>query len=716
MPIVVFAQTSGADTRIRLSRLSSAVVLDGFSNEPAWQGVVALPLVMHLPRTGVVPRNRGDVRFAFDDEAVYVAARLSAPSRSNINGFSLHRDRATAADDYLRVLFDSFNDREHGLVFGTTPTGIRVDYAIARDGADVNYDWNGQWDAAVAVTDSGWFVEMRIPLRTLRFHRDADGLVLMGVTVARYSAQDNETDTYPALSTAFSNATLRPSLAQRLEIGVRDVAEREITATPYVTAGTTSDSRRVDGSVLSAGRVGLDLKTAIASNVTLDLTANPDFEEAEADDHLLNLTRFPLFVREKRPFFQERAGVFQVNTGLNDESRLFHSRRIGLTPAGETVPIRAGARGVGRIGGWDFAALAVQTDFDSTGTGGTFSVARVRREIDDRGSTFGAIVTSQLDRNYHNIASGIDGTLRIGSNDIAIVQVAQSSDSKLRAGSAATMFRASVERPSLDGFGYSAAVKRAGSAFFPALGFEPRPDMTQFAGSGYYGWSTSTPRFWRQLKTGVEAAEYRRNEGFALDSRVDNAYALLTLSSGATALVEYERPVDVLPDTLRISDAAYVPPGQYSGGSVITQISTAPSRHVRGVATITRGTLYDAQETVVNLAPVVTVSRFLELSAELERRAARFASRKQSLDGDFLRLRVDAAANTRLDANLYAQYSRADRVVLLDGRVRINFGEGRDVFLVYRESDELAESGIFAPRSARQRRLLLKVTDRLGIR
>ena len=78
------------------------------------------------------------------------------------------------------------------------------------------------------------------------------------------------------------------------------------------------------------------MKYNVTSNLTLDLSVNTDFGQVEADDQLVNLTRFPLFFPEKRQFFQERAGTFQFNTGGAD--RLFHSRRIGL-PQGARIPI-----------------------------------------------------------------------------------------------------------------------------------------------------------------------------------------------------------------------------------------------------------------------------------------------------------------------------------------------------------------------------------------
>ena len=122
---------------------------------------------------------------------------------------------------------------------------------------------------------------------------------------------------------------------------------------PYVMAET--EGTRAPDPLLSSWQrdqrveVGGDLKTALSPNLTLDLTVNTDFAEAEVDDQRVNLTRFPLFYPERRSFFVERAGTFEVKTGEVD--LLFNSRRVGLTPEGEPVRLLAGARLVGQAGG-----------------------------------------------------------------------------------------------------------------------------------------------------------------------------------------------------------------------------------------------------------------------------------------------------------------------------------------------------------------------------
>ena len=99
--------------------------------------------------------------------------------------------------------------------------------------------------------------------------------------------------------------------------------------------------------------MGGDLKWEIHPGVVLDGTVNPDFSQVEADEERVNLTRFSLFFPEKREFFLENAGVFELGArGFFEPPPflLFFSRRIGLDDDENEVPVVGGVRLTGRTG------------------------------------------------------------------------------------------------------------------------------------------------------------------------------------------------------------------------------------------------------------------------------------------------------------------------------------------------------------------------------
>jgi hypothetical protein len=341
-----------------IPRLTGPVVLDGISDEPAWEAHPPLPGTMHLPTFGAPPSEKTEFLIGHDDDYLYVAGRLYDTDPAGIQALSLKRDNGSLAIDYFMVLLDTFNDKENALLFATSPAGTRTDMVV-HEGKRPNLSWDTFWDVAVRQNEEGWFAEMRIPFSSLRF-QDEDGQVVMGVIFRRNIARKNEQISYPAIPPSLG---LKPSQARELVLeGVH--SRKPLHVTSYVLGGMgqshslnapkTGYDRRDE----AAREVGLDLKYGLTSNLTLDLTLNTDFAQVEADDQQVNLSRFSLFFPERRRFFQERSSVFDYSTGESD--RLFHSRRIGLS-RGEPVRIHGGGRLVGRIGSWDIGLLDMQT-------------------------------------------------------------------------------------------------------------------------------------------------------------------------------------------------------------------------------------------------------------------------------------------------------------------------------------------------------------------
>ena len=300
--------------------------------------------------------------------------------------------------DFLNVLLDTFGDRQNAVTFSTTPGGQRNDWTISNDAQDdaaLSPAWNGVWDLAVRRGADGWHAEYRIPFTTLRF-TTRNGRAELGLSINRLTAHSNERVTFPAIEPSAPLALWKPSRWQR--VSIEDISTaRSFRVTPYVMAG--SEGTRAPDPVLSPWHrderveAGGDLKTALSPNLTLDLTVNTDFAEAEVDDQRVNLTRFPLFYPERRAFFVERAGTFEVKTGEVD--MLFNSRRVGLTPDGEPVRLLGGARLVGQVGGWDVGLFDVQTGQTPSG---------VRENLGVRARAAGAAQPALLGRHHAHLA------------------------------------------------------------------------------------------------------------------------------------------------------------------------------------------------------------------------------------------------------------------------------------------------------------------------
>ncbi|MEO8562299.1 MAG: carbohydrate binding family 9 domain-containing protein, partial [bacterium] len=154
---------------LELTRLAHPVALDGVLTEAEWSTVPKLPLTLYAPTFRGTPKQRTEIRVAYDDEYFYAAGWFYDDDPSGVRVNSLYRDRWNG-DDAFAIYVDAFNDNQNAKWFGVTPAGMRFDVLLSDDGNTSNGSWDTFWDTKSTVTDSGWFAEVRIPFSSLGFH------------------------------------------------------------------------------------------------------------------------------------------------------------------------------------------------------------------------------------------------------------------------------------------------------------------------------------------------------------------------------------------------------------------------------------------------------------------------------------------------------------------------------------------------------------------
>jgi len=398
VPRITAAQeTNGASTAasafrkearaVRASPGAPAPRVDGRLDDAVWAVVPFFSeFTAKEPVEGAAPRAGTRIAFVYDDDALYVAARMASVTPGDVQVQLTRRDDVEASE-VLVISLDTFLDRRTAYSFGVSSAGTRVDYYHPSDAqGSLEEGYDPVWEARAIVDSTGWTAEMRIPFSQLRF-TDLPEQV-WGLNVQRYAPARNE-DLYwvlvPKNETGWSSrfgslvgiAGIRPS--------------RRIEVVPY---GATTSSIRGDrdagdpfddGRNLTA-RGGADLKIGLGSSLTLDATVNPDFGQVEADPAEVNLSAFPTFFSERRPFFAENSDLFQM-------AGLFYSRRIGAPPHGgasgtfvsrpQNSTILGAAKLTGRLTpSLSIAALGAVTDreYARTFDSATASFGRVRVE------------------------------------------------------------------------------------------------------------------------------------------------------------------------------------------------------------------------------------------------------------------------------------------------------------------------------------------------
>lgn len=359
-------------------RLSAHVRVDGVLEEPIWQNAGVTGLTQEDPNEGKPASERTVVWVAYDDAALYVAARLYDSAPDSIIARLGRRDQDLASD-WFGIGIDAYRDKQTGFYFVTTPAGAIGDGSISNDS---NFDatWDGVWDCAVKVDSLGWSVEMRIPYSQLRFTRKEE--YVWGFNVARFIQRKQELS---FLIEAPKESNLGVSVYPPL-IGIKDITPPpRLELMPYV---VSSGQFLRFGAEDPFGRnrrfyknLGADLKVGIGSNFTLDGSINPDFGQVELDPAVVNLSAFETFFSEKRPFFIEGAGIFSFgrrgatnNWGFNSATpSFFYSRRIGRAPQGSPthdgeadIPGNSTILGAAKISGktkhnWEIGAIQAVT-------------------------------------------------------------------------------------------------------------------------------------------------------------------------------------------------------------------------------------------------------------------------------------------------------------------------------------------------------------------
>lgn len=416
VPWSALAQSIAADTTTSGEEVPFAVAarhetpptLDGdVLGDPIWSEAPSITgFWQTTPNEGEPASERTEVRILYTDRALYVGVVCYDREPDGIIVSDSRRDAPLDETDSFRLIFDTYLDGQNGFVFGTNPAGIEYDAQVTKEGeggfagrqqagsgAGFNINWDGSWDVRTQITDIGWSAEFEIPFRTLRF--PAGDSQTWGVNFQRNIRRRNEEAFWSKLPRQYS--LNRVSRAGRLS-GLEVPQPRNLQVMPYVLGQASRDYTAADSKTDGVGDFGVDLKYSITPSMTLDATYNTDFAQVEVDEQQINLDRFSLFFPEKRPFFLENAGLFSVGVSesMGQEVELFFSRRIGIGPDGEAIPILGGARLSGQVAGLNVGLLNMQTEeVAGVAPANNFSVARIRKDLPNR-TSFGAFVANRL--------------------------------------------------------------------------------------------------------------------------------------------------------------------------------------------------------------------------------------------------------------------------------------------------------------------------------
>jgi hypothetical protein len=403
-------ESPAVHTELRPPRAGTAPIIDGTLDDAVWQGP---PLELgewqsYNPLHGERIPQQTRVWIAYDSRYLYFAFQCDDPDPSGIKTSISRRDRIFS-DDWVGLSLDALGTGQLAYHMMVNPSGIQLDMLnTSGGGEDVSPDWI--WDSAGRVHEGGYTVEIRLPLQSIRFKGGDE--VRMGVLFWRRVSRTGISVSWPALS---PGRWVFEHHAPLVFNDLRAVPPREVI--PSATFGVQQSRRNPSSWNGAEGNpdLGLSAKVGLNSTITLDATINPDFSQVESDAFQVEVNqRFPVFFSEKRPFFMEGAGLFNM-AGVGDDSSMIttvHTRRI--------VDPLAGVKLTGSTGRLTFATLSavdqgpgrlVPAGEPGSSQNKLFNLIRTRYSVG--GSNYvGTLVTLTDFASGYNRAAGADAMWR----------------------------------------------------------------------------------------------------------------------------------------------------------------------------------------------------------------------------------------------------------------------------------------------------------------
>jgi hypothetical protein len=305
--------------------------IDGTLNDAAWATISwgGGDFRQLAPDKGKPASVQTRFKILYDEKNLYVAIQCLDPEPSKIVKRMSRRD--SFEGDMVEINIDSYYDKRTAFSFTASVSGVKGDEYVSNNGDNWDPGWDPIWYLQTSIDAEGWNAEFRIPLSQLRFTNKEE--LTWGLQIMRIFFRNQERSIWQYIP---PDAGGWVHLFGELN-GISGIKpQKQLEIQPFLVAQTETFQEE-EGNPYRTGKsnganMGLDAKIGITSDITLDLTVNPDFGQVEADPSQVNLSAFELYFQERRPFFIEGNNTLNFPVGQVNNNNLFYSRRIGRPP------------------------------------------------------------------------------------------------------------------------------------------------------------------------------------------------------------------------------------------------------------------------------------------------------------------------------------------------------------------------------------------------
>lgn len=400
------AALAAADKPLEIPRLATAPKIDGVLDEPVWEtGALKITDFVQLtPKESATPSERTIAYLAYDAKNLYIGYRCFDTQPGRIRCSITNRDNIID-DDWMCLFLDTFNEKRRAFTFILNPAGIQFDGIRTEGGGNDNIDnsWDTVFTSEGRIDDQGYTIEAAIPFKSFRFPDREDKI--WNIVLARNLPRTGEVIIWPSVSREIPGL-----LSQGAPFLVRGKVEKgkNLEIMPVLTA------LKREGGKLDL-EPGVNLKYGINSDMTLDLTANPDFSHIEADAPQIDVNlRYALRYQEKRPFFLEGMELFQF-----PEIEMVYTRRI-IDPAwGVKLSGKTGRIAYGLLSAYDLHPSESLWDVHNGGSAAEneralFNIVRLKADVFKESYLGFSLADKEIDGSWNRVA-GLDGQFRFNN-------------------------------------------------------------------------------------------------------------------------------------------------------------------------------------------------------------------------------------------------------------------------------------------------------------
>jgi hypothetical protein len=712
--------TARLERRLHAVKATTAIELDGRLDEGAWRDApVAKDFVQNDPREGEPATFDTEVRVVYGDDDLYIGVFAKDPDPSGIIVNELRKDFNTAAADTFMFVLDTFHDARNGYQFAVNPMGARWDAQMANEGRENNANWDGIWDVRTRIAEDGWYAEIRLPFKTLKF--TPENAQTWGVNFQRRLRRYNENSHWSPIRRIHQLS--RVSMAGTLEglEGIKPGSNLRIKPYASASAGKVGANGAIDGDADFGG----DVKYGVTSGLTWDFTVNTDFSQVEADEQQVNLTRFSLFFPEKRDFFLENSGVFQFGSGDNrgtgggggggggrqnqsQDMILFFSRQIGLSATGDAIPILGGTRLTGRASGFSIGALNIQQRKFDASPAANFSALRFRRDLFANSDVGVVALNKDQHGSGYNRVLGADANFRFLTDLTFNIAAAKTFSPPLPTPAAqprSTLYTKSGAGYRNNQLELRAVYQTIGDGFNDEMGFVPRLGVNNVeayvAGRFRPRWAS---RWMRETFPHIQVENFARQNGGGLESRYMDWHWPVTFQDSSFVEIGTNPNIEVItrPFTINNRLGIQIQPGRYEFKEHFLLANTNSAARVALNVRYSIGDFYDGYRRGYTVGATVRANERLNVSGNVQFNDVSLP--QGAFTTTLVTGRVNVNFTTMMFLNALLQYNTDARQ--WSSNVRFNFIHRplSDFFLVYNERRDTRSSELI------NRALIAKLT------